>query len=77
MPKIKELTDKQKVRIFEKEGYSVHKIGNKYEVCETLKKFGEFQDLINSYYAHISQCCLNCKRKIYRQRYEIKKKHLK
>lgn len=72
--KIKELTDKQKLRMFEKEGFSIHYIENKYEICSTFKRLDEVQDLIFSYYLHIFDCCSKCKKKIYRQRYKIKKK---
>ena len=71
---MKKLTDKQKVEIFEKEGYSVFKIGDKYEVCQSMEKFLEWQNLINEYYLHKDSCCKVCKKKIYNQRRKICKR---
>lgn len=69
-----ELSDKQKVKVYEKEGYVICEIGKKHEVCFGIKLMFENIDLINTYNLHILDCCPKCKKKVYNQRRKIKKK---
>jgi hypothetical protein len=68
---MKKLTDKQKVKIYEKEGYFIsRKYGSTgpYEVCFSLDLFDKRQKLINTYFLHITECCPKCRKKILKKR---------
>ena len=66
------ITDKQKIKIFEKNGYTLDKIGNKYTLCVSASKLAEFQNVIDENYLHIYKCCEACKKKIYARRRKMK-----
>ncbi len=67
------LTDKQKLSIFRKEGYDIHYVNGKYDICFSVDRVIKERDFIDTYYLHLFDCCNKCKRKVYRQRYKIKK----
>jgi len=71
---MEKISNKQKVKTFEKAGYAIFKIGKKYEVCTSVKLTFENMDLISSNYLHMADCCPNCQKKILKRISKIKKR---
>ncbi len=60
------ITDKEKIKIYEKKGYLVkyYPIKKRFEVMYTLDVLTRQQKLIHSHFLHYNDCCKNCKKKI-------------